>query len=243
MLFLVVPYGDFTVGDNRSVQLTRFVDHFVKLASAASVDVCIVVSEQTAPTNKFNSGWTRNIGAAWAINVMGAERVVFNDVDLLPDRTLFSEYARSQHQSTVLHLMPTPIPGYGTNRPPVGGGVTSVGAETLYGCNGFPNDFWGWGYEDTEFERRVKRAKARVVTVSVGRLENTDMLRIGNKKMKHIEEHDLRNRDARRLLKEQVVGERWRVNGIGQCRIPGPINARTMPASCRVKVVWIKSEL
>lgn len=36
----------------------------------------------------------------------------------------------------------------------------------LFQCNGMSNRFWGWGREDDEFYRRLKKAELQVQSVS-----------------------------------------------------------------------------
>ena len=48
------------------------------------------------------------------------------------------------------------VSGKGAAYPHYVGGVLSLSQEQMRRCNGFPNNYWGWGGEDDEMMRRCK---------------------------------------------------------------------------------------
>jgi hypothetical protein len=50
------------------------------------------------------------------------------------------------------------VSGKGAAYPHYVGGVLSLSQEQMRRCNGFPNNYWGWGGEDDELRRRFEDA-------------------------------------------------------------------------------------
>jgi len=141
----VVPYRD------RAEHLSLFTEHIRDWG----IPVRIVVVEQ-GQDRKFNRGALLNVGYNEAA-AGGARRVIFHDVDLLPDSTLLRMYFAP---------WPTPIVHFGArferynNTRAYLGGVLGVVVGPHF--VGFSNLFFGWGGEDDSFYRRVdKRQIAR----------------------------------------------------------------------------------
>jgi len=75
---------------------------------------------------------------------------VFNDVDTMPFIQNFLPYETTS--GTIKHF-------YGFRY--ALGGIVSVNGEDFEKMNGFPN-FWSWGYEDNELERRANIHKINI---------------------------------------------------------------------------------
>lgn len=110
----------------------------------------VVIVVEQRDQNKFNRGALLNAGFIRA-EQLGATRVIFHDVDLVPDNDLIDMYVRK---------WPTPVVHFGcrfnryNNTNSYFGGV--VGFDTFY-FPGFSNLFYGWGGEDDSLYRRTEK--------------------------------------------------------------------------------------
>lgn len=110
----------------------------------------ILVVEQ-CDNQKFNRGALLNAGFNRA-QQLGARRVIFHDVDLVPSIDLCRLY---------VERWPSPVVHFGArftrynNSTSYFGGV--VGFDVLY-FPGFSNAFYGWGGEDDSLYRRTNKA-------------------------------------------------------------------------------------
>ena len=142
-LGLIVPYR------NREQHLNIFKKHIREYLNKKNIDFELVIVEQV-DNLPFNRGRLLNIGFLEA-EKLGCNYVVFHDVDMLPMDVDYS------YSSDVLQLANNFIPdgdyikeiyeGYF-------GGVTMFPNELFRKVNGYPNDFFGWGFEDDELLRR-----------------------------------------------------------------------------------------
>jgi len=151
-LSIIVPYRD------RAEHLQRFLPHVVTYFQRDKIDkdipVNITIVEQVAG-KPFNRGALRNIGVRLNPD---ADYYCFHDVDYLP---IWADYSFPD--------APTRIIWYGANVKPITPGSTETipeRYETFFGgvilmrrqhvlqVNGYPNDYWGWGWEDAELRAR-----------------------------------------------------------------------------------------
>jgi len=130
----------------------------------------IVIVEQTDEL-KFNRGCLLNVGFRYC----SGNRVIFHDVDLIPDDCLLSQYC---------HPWPAPVVHFGArfsrynNTKTYFGGVTGFHRSVF---PGFPNQFWGWGGEDDVL---FKRTIARIHRPVVGRYTDLEFLQSAKQKCK-----------------------------------------------------------
>lgn len=100
---------------------------------------------------KFNRGLLLNVG----FNACTRERVIFHDVDLVPNRDLADQYT-SPWPRQVMHF------GCRFNRynntSAYFGGVTGFVRQAF---PGFSNRYYGWGGEDDSLRRRCRHAIGR----------------------------------------------------------------------------------
>jgi hypothetical protein len=104
-----------------------------------------IIVEQVSG-NPFNRGKLLNIGA---LNASGTY-LALHDVDMLPvksnyDKPVFPTLLATKVQQFKYKM---PFPEYF-------GGVVLITAEHMKQCNGFCNEYWGWGGEDNDFRDRV----------------------------------------------------------------------------------------
>jgi N-terminal domain of galactosyltransferase/N-terminal region of glycosyl transferase group 7 len=151
-LSIIVPYRD------RAEHLQRFMPHLVTYFQRDKVDkdipVDVTIVEQ-APGKPFNRGSLLNIGVVLKPE---ADYYCFHDVDYLP---IWADYRFPD--------APTRIIWYGANIKPIApgssetiperyetffGGVILMTREHIRRVNGYPNGYWGWGWEDAELRAR-----------------------------------------------------------------------------------------
>ena len=155
---------------------------------------------------KFNLGRIKNIG----YEIANKERkgyYVLSDVDLLPGFSLIKDYLTVPTER-VKHLANIGT-RYGINDKNFIGGVVSVNSDQFEKCNGYPNNFWGWGGEDNAFLHRlrennikVNKSKSPVIDIE----EHTEELK-EDKKI-------LEPQDKLRKQKIKEDETKWENNGI-----------------------------
>lgn len=139
-MLIIVPYRD------RAEHLIKFVEHYK--------DFDILVVEQS-DGKLFNRGKLLNIG----FNESKSPLVCFHDVDMLAEdlshykETIKEVFHFAGRASQFGYKMP-----YGTYI----GGVTAFSELAFLKCNGFSNNYWGWGGEDDDLYNRTKLANIDV---------------------------------------------------------------------------------
>lgn len=130
---IIIPYR------NRESHLRRFVDHY------KGFDILVV---EQANKKLFNRGKLFNVG----FNETKDNQVCFHDVDLLAHH--LGHYSKpikgAFHFSGLCEQFNYKVP-YET----CFGGVTAFDSDSFLKCNGFSNDFWGWGGEDDDLFNRT----------------------------------------------------------------------------------------
>tara|TARA_B100000674_G_scaffold162235_1_gene129758 strand:- start:1914 stop:2684 length:771 start_codon:yes stop_codon:yes gene_type:complete len=111
---------------------------------------------------KFNLGLLKNIGFVIA-NEKSVDNsyTILTDVDLLPSHNLVDTYL--SYPDNVIHLANkgTRYNIDGKNESFLGGAI-SVNNDDFIKCNGYPNNFWGWGGEDDALYHRVTSNKLKI---------------------------------------------------------------------------------
>ena len=116
----------------------------------------------------FNRGLLFNVGFLFS-NV--SSHVVFHDVDMIPETTVpygntsFPVIQYATRASQFQYKLP-----YDNYL----GGVVGFNPNAFRLINGFSNKFWGWGGEDDDLFRRVKRRHLEVDHATRGRFLSTD---------------------------------------------------------------------
>lgn len=141
-LAIVVPYRD------RAEHREKFIPHIINYFQRDKLDCRIAMSlhfveqKDSAP---FNRGKLCNCG--YMLVRDEADYVCFHDVDYLP---VWADYSWSPR--------PARLAWHGLarneDRKKFFGAVVLFDKAAFEQINGFPNDYWGWGMEDLELERR-----------------------------------------------------------------------------------------
>ena len=147
-IIFIVPYRD------RKEHLEQFRLHMkMVLEDLDPADYHFLIVHQ-CDARSFNRGAMKNIGFIAASRLYPNNyrnmTFVFNDVDCMPIRKNMWDYA-TQH-GVVKHY-------YGFTY--TLGGIVSITGYDYERIGGFPN-YWGWGYEDNELQKRVEKAKLRI---------------------------------------------------------------------------------
>lgn len=134
---ILIPYRD------RKEHLAYFLEHSLPLLQENVPNMRLVVIEQTEG-KLFNRGKLLNIG--FSLYKEQTTYFITHDVDVNPLPTVVSHYAEEVPKDTVKGIYTS-----GCNTL---GGIIKIQSETIHRCNGFPNDFWGWGVEDKALQNR-----------------------------------------------------------------------------------------
>ena len=176
-LNIIVAYRDNGDGSRKS-QLDIFLEQ-MKLIFEGRTDYHIYIIEQESDRKdyekldeehkqkgsnmaKFNLGRLKNIG----FHIANEENkdvknayYVLSDVDLLPSNELIDDYLK--YPKTPIHLgnKGTRYNVEGKDDKYFLGGVLSFNEKDFIECNGYPNNFWGWGGEDNALLYRLNESK------------------------------------------------------------------------------------
>ena len=170
-LGVIVPHRD------REEHLIIFKKHITEYLNKQNILFELIIVEQTND-KPFNRGKLLNIGFIEAER-LGCDYVVFHDVDMLPIDVDYS------YSPDVLQLANNFISDTDYTKEIYDGyfgGVTMFPIDSFKKVNGYPNDFWGWGFEDDELLRRCiqseietdsKKIKNRIIRGNVLQLNGT----------------------------------------------------------------------
>lgn len=133
-MVIIIPYR------NREKHLTKFVNFMKPLYPN------IVVVEQY-DNKPFNRGKLLNIGV---IEYPDADYYALHDVDMLPVKSDYSAPVNPTLLATKVEQFKYQMPF-----PEYFGGVVLISRADMLKCNGYHNEFWGWGGEDNNFRDRI----------------------------------------------------------------------------------------
>jgi len=133
---ICIPYR------NRAAHLALFIENTVpKLPE----NFHVLIVEQSEDNQLFNRGKLLNI--AFAEFKEKTKYFITHDVDINPTQeTIDALYTKRVEENAVL--------GIYTSHYNTLGGIVKFRATTIHTCNGFINDYWGWGVEDKALQNR-----------------------------------------------------------------------------------------
>ena len=202
---IIIPFRESDkVNKTRTKQLDRLVKYFSNYLKG--YNYMIYVIEQTDDKRKFNRGALLNIGFL-AARDQGCNVFVFHDVDLLPSEEL-KEYYINPPVSSPVHVAAV-WDRYGKN-PDYFGGIVVFNRDMFNKINGYPNNFWGWGGEDDELYKRVKKYYSikKPTKGSITDLENMNL----EQKLDYLRENELKFMKKKEALAEHE--KTWKINGL-----------------------------
>jgi N-terminal region of glycosyl transferase group 7/N-terminal domain of galactosyltransferase len=149
-LAIIVPFRDNPI-QNRMLHLEKFLTHMTAYLQSLPLEKYhIFIIEQATDGYKFNRGKLLNVGFRIA-SERGFNAFCFHDVDLIPKDGL-KEYYSMPPFDRPIHIAAT-WTRYSYSH--YIGGVLTLSSAHFQACNGYPNNFWGWGGEDDEFSFRM----------------------------------------------------------------------------------------
>jgi hypothetical protein len=181
-LAVIVPYR------NREEHLILFKEHISDYLNKKDIQFELIIVEQS-DDKPFNRGKLLNIGFLEA-EKLGCNYVVFHDVDMLP---IDADYSYSE--------IPIHLAGNKTTSETYFGGVTIFPIEEFKKINGYPNNYWGWGFEDDEL---LKRCQITDIKKIRNRKTNSPALRFNGKDCYVMIENNI---DFKKDIKFSVVFE------------------------------------
>lgn len=136
---IIIPYR------NRPRQLQYFLSHSVPLIQTHLPKTRVVVVEQNEG-KLFNRGCLLNIGFTEYKN--RTKYFITHDVDINPTPLFLQKYNSEVPPNNVMGLF--------TSVHNTLGGIIKISTNNIFKVNGFPNDIWGWGAEDSVLQDRTR---------------------------------------------------------------------------------------
>ena len=132
---------------NRQQHLDYFLEHSWSRLIKHIPDVHLVIVEQSEDGKLFNRGALLNI--AFQEFKDKTLYLMTHDVDINPtEETILSYYCKDVSDNVVM--------GIYTSAANTLGGIIKFRPTSIIKCNGFPNNFWGWGTEDKALQNRCE---------------------------------------------------------------------------------------
>ena len=142
MIYIIIPYRD------REKQLIKYLDHTLPLVKECLDNFRIIVIEQ-GNTKPFNRGLLINVAVNY-LKIQPDDEIIFQDVNILPRRSALIEcYKNKIDDTTVLGIY---------SRVENLGGIIKMKKSTFESVNGFPTNYWGWGFESNTLKERLNVA-------------------------------------------------------------------------------------
>ena len=161
VIAIIVPFRKQAEQD-RATQLKAFVEHMGSFLLHAQGQFILMIVEQSDDGRKFNRGQLLNIGFAEVCSHISPSRLsaaIFHDVDLLPNKLLLPWYDTCPRRGQPVHIAGpatwSKYAGMGQYEDVFFGGVTAFHPDDFVSCNGYPNNYWGWGLEDDQLRLRA----------------------------------------------------------------------------------------
>lgn len=140
----------------RLKQRSKFLNTLPKILNEFNIKANITIIQMDTnqiETYKFNIGILKNIGFNEIKETLyDKDPIIFTDIDTLPNsKTLL----RGLYNSSLKY--PILISSSGTRYNSFAGACISFTKEQFQKCNGYPNNFFGWGSEDLELLLRIHK--------------------------------------------------------------------------------------
>lgn len=143
---IVIPYR------NRQKHLDYFINNTVPLIEKLMDNTLVVFIEQEEG-KMFNRGAILNIG--FTIFKDKTKYFITHDVDINPTEYFIKSKYNCELDKNYIQGLFTSI--YNTL-----GGIVKIRNDDIFDINGFPNNFWGWGAEDTALQIRATFYKKNI---------------------------------------------------------------------------------
>lgn len=123
-----------------------------------SYEIIVVEQDDDKP---FNRGKLLNIGAKYAIDNK-FDYLCFHDVDMLP---VTADYSYPEYPCSLISELENKEGNIFFN---YFGGITLFKTEDFVAINGYSNNYWGWGFEDTDLLYRLTHSGLYFESKTVG---------------------------------------------------------------------------
>jgi len=144
-LGICIPYRD------RKKHIDKLIPHLSNHLCEKGINYHIYVGHQT-DDNIFNRGIMKNIAAHHAF-LDGCDYVAWHDVDGLPTKEVDFSYPSDFPLMLVKNILQERT--Y-VDDPRFFGGCILFNKDHVDKVNGYSNEYWGWGYEDTDLLMRCE---------------------------------------------------------------------------------------
>jgi hypothetical protein len=138
----------------------------------------IIVVEQIKG-DQFNIGKLKNIGFDYLEklgHLQNYDNVIFTDIDIIPDSKLLKYYFKITNSLNSLASFGTRY----DSQNKFAGALISSTPDFFKQLNGFPNNYWGWGDEDTNILLRLSEISTTLYANKDGYI--IDLEEINNRK-------------------------------------------------------------
>ena len=144
---IIIPFRPNKDSKIRQEQLEYFISNTVPLFQKNIPNSKVIIIEQDFTNNLFNRGQLINIG----INEYRTQAsfIITHDVDINPSEEIIKKHYLSNPNYKIIDGILTTK--FNTLAP-----IVKMRISTMLKINGFPNDIWGWGAEDTALQRRAE---------------------------------------------------------------------------------------
>ena len=142
MLYIIIPYRQ------RQDNLTQFLNTMLPIFKNNLDDFRIIIVEQ-GNNKPFNRGLLFNVAVKHFVKNRNDE-IILHDVDTLPKESVITTCYKPRLPDNLI----LGIYSYENTI----GGITKLNKFAFERVNGFPTNYWGWGYEDTVLKKRVDMA-------------------------------------------------------------------------------------
>lgn len=149
-----------TGSGERTKQKKIFIEIFNKILNP-HCDFDIYIIEQSQDNKPFNIGKLKNIGFDIASKKHNYDNYIFTDIDMIPDPDLLNYYFMKKKYPMSLAVRGTRYYNDDLEVKSIYGNYIFVGGVLMFNkkifkdINGYPNNFWGWGGEDTALLQRM----------------------------------------------------------------------------------------
>lgn len=194
---VLVPYRD-EPRQNRAAHLAAFRKHMPAVLDGAlgAGNWSIHIGVQTDDGHKFARGRVLN-ALVRIVQEKAPEttRLVFHDVDLLPDVARAAGYAQPLSYDTAIMALNTT--GEYASLAQYIGGICAMDMATFVRVDGFPNQLEGWGAEDDALRSRLPPRCIR--TYTAGSVRNLELEGAGFVRARDADEFKMPKDDRRRV--------------------------------------------
>ncbi|OON15248.1 N-acetyllactosaminide 3-alpha-galactosyltransferase, partial [Opisthorchis viverrini] len=196
---------------NRWHQVPALLSTLIPLLRKQKICHRIFIVEQ-ADDAPFNRAKLFNVGFVEAIKLFRFGCVIFHDVDLVPINDLNPYGCDKEVSKNVIHLgVGLDVRNFKLSYPQLVGGVLKMTTEQFVSVNGFSNKYWGWGQEDDDMERRLRRRNLNYVHISPSIARYAAMTHDKQPKVRRDEHLDLLKSAHMRMINDGLNTLKYRL--------------------------------